>query len=357
MPNQNEPRLYGIHNSNRKQEDFWGKNEFNSSFPVALACYMRDKKIPAVYLVLNDELKIEATEISFEELFNTNQPNEKLYFAFESKYEPYQRFSLENIGSIDLVIKDSEGNFLRPLEIKLTVVPDNSTCDDLETEWGPEIVFRPATTSYCALGIASSCENEMDDIRKIFEPVCHKTVSWGNPYEINAKKAKLLDAIDAFEYSLYKKQKPLLMQPIWKTQGKSPLLADNAFDIFVWSDFAFTRLFLDPSRARINDDIINRYMRSTARLIRFLYEVSSSGKSRLAEIYRQMTFDLQTDKEFAVGGKVTRRYMNSSRRIKPIIRKNELGNIILNGGERLLSPERRFDQTLYFTIAQANRHE
>ena len=71
------PRLYGIFNSNRSQNDFWGKNEFNSSFPVALACYMRDKKIPEVYLTLTKDLKVVATEISFDEVFNTKQPNQE----------------------------------------------------------------------------------------------------------------------------------------------------------------------------------------------------------------------------------------------------------------------------------------
>jgi len=195
----------------------------------------------------------------------------------------------------------------------------------------------------------------MPIIRKIFEPVCHKMVDWGNPYEINAKRTKILDAIDDFEYNWFSKQKPLLMQPIWKTQGKSPLLAENAFDIFIWSDFAFTRLFLDSSRISDESDNVTRPMRSSARLARFLYEVSTNGKPRLAEIYRQITFNLQTDKEFAVSGKISRRYINSPRRIKPAIKSNELNNIILNGGEHKLSPERRFDQTIYFTVAQAHQ--
>ncbi|MBN1863929.1 MAG: HindVP family restriction endonuclease, partial [Victivallales bacterium] len=47
-----KPSLYGITHSNRNFSDpfYWGKNQFNSSFPVALACYMRDCKTPAVYL-------------------------------------------------------------------------------------------------------------------------------------------------------------------------------------------------------------------------------------------------------------------------------------------------------------------
>ncbi|MCM5274318.1 HindVP family restriction endonuclease, partial [Escherichia coli] len=32
--------LYGLKNTNRKESDLWGKNQFNSSFPTSLACYM-----------------------------------------------------------------------------------------------------------------------------------------------------------------------------------------------------------------------------------------------------------------------------------------------------------------------------
>lgn len=39
------PRLFGIINSNRdySNAETWGKNQFNSSFPASLACYMYKK--------------------------------------------------------------------------------------------------------------------------------------------------------------------------------------------------------------------------------------------------------------------------------------------------------------------------
>jgi hypothetical protein len=89
-----------------------------------------------------------------------------------------------------------------------------------------------------------------------------------------------------------------------------------------------------------------------ARLCRILYEISTRQKTNINRIYTEMAFDLQTDKEFAAGGRVTRNYMKSSRRKKPIMKKDCLKNIILGGGEKLLSPERRFDQTVYFTLGK-----
>jgi len=343
-----EPTLYGIEHSNRSKNDFWGKNQFNSSFPVALACYMRDKGIKPVYISLSSDFEIINTETSFDDIFRTTLSNKSLNFCFESKYEPYQVFSREDIGSIDLVIKDTNDNFISPLEIKLTVIPDHATYKDEEQNWGCELVIRPATTKYAALGMVQSISENLKETREIFEPVCADIQHWSNKHEIADKIPVLVDALNTFEKKFIKYQKPLLMQPIWKTKGQSPILDDNAFDIFVWSDFALSRLFIES--AQCDPSNITRATRSTARLARILYEISTQQKTNIYQIYTEMAFEHQTDKEFAMNGGVTRNYMKSNRRHTPIMKKDCLSEIILGGGEKLLSPERRFDQTVYFTL-------
>lgn len=343
----NNPGLYGIENTNRKWKDLFGKNQFNSAFPVSLACYMRDTGTKAVFLYLDDDLKVKSKEVSFDEIFNTDLPNDELRFDFESKYTPYQELAYDDIGGIDLVVKNGS-DFLRALEIKLTVLPDNTTSKDPETGWGSEIVIRPASTSYCALGIVHSCQDVIREVRDLFEPVCHKVRNWSNHDEILNKKEDILNVLDEFQRKYSYKQKPFLLQPIWKTDGVNPALSENAFDIFVWSDFALCRTFLDRSRDVTQ---ITRFLRSSARLAKILYELSTRGKANIEEIYTEMAFGLQTDKEFAMNGKMTRDYMDSPRRVKPAMSKDVLTKIILNGGEKMLSPERRFDQSVYFTAA------
>jgi hypothetical protein len=343
-----EPTLYGIEHSNRAKKDFWGKNQFNSTFPVALACYMRDKGIKPVYISLSPDFEIVNSEVPFDDIFRTTLPNKDLNFCFESKYEPYEAFSREDIGGIDLVVKDIQGKFLTPLEIKLTVLPDDGTSKLKETQWGSELVIRPATTKYAALGMVQSIQNRLEDVREIFEPVCADIQHWSNKHEIADKTPALVSALNTFEETFIEIQKPLLMQPIWKTKGKSPDLNDNAFDIFVWSDFALSRLFIEAAYG--NPANISRTTRSTARLARILYEISTQRKTNIYQIYTEMAFERQTDKEFAVGGRITRNYMRSPRRLTPAIKKDCLSEIILNGGEKLLSPERRFDQTVYFAL-------
>ncbi|MDE9447379.1 HindVP family restriction endonuclease [Xenorhabdus bovienii] len=340
--------LYGLKNTNRKDDDLWGKNQFNSSFPASLACYMRDHKINPIYLYLDENLNVNAKEVPFDFIFNTTVKNENLTFLFESKYTPYQNYAYDDIRGIDLVIKEKD-KFLRALEIKLTVVPDNTTYNDKESDWGSEIVIRPASTSYCALGIIDSCKNELPKIRNIFEKTCENIQHWGNQTEIFSKKVEILDCLNEFQSNFIDYQKPFLMQPIWKTKGKTPILDKNAFDIFIWSDFALCRTFID--RSSNGSSSSSRLMRSSARLTRILYEIASKNKTHIDRIYTDMNFGYQSDKEFALSGKVTRNYMNHPRRSKPILPPSILKEIILNGGQNKLSPERRFDQSVYYTAA------
>ena len=345
--------LYGIFNSNRSPEDHWGKNCFNSSFPTSLACFMKDAGTPAVYVHLeerNGKLEVVNSTITLEEVFNCgNRGNDELDFHFETIFEPYQQYSFDQIDGIDLVVKGIEGNFLAPLEIKLTVLPTSATASLPEDQWGCELVVRSATTSYCALGMFDALVDEAREVRAIFEKACSSIQMWDNDFEMTHKIGDVAKSLDKFEKKYYQNQKPLLVQALWKTQGQSPLLDDNAFDVVVWSDYAFSRLFIDDSYGE-NASTMSRPMRATARLARCLWELSKSGKIRIVDIYRQMAFGNQTDKEFAVGGQKWRRYVTSDRIIKPAIERETVRKILDPGSIDRLSPERRLDQTLYFTI-------
>ena len=144
-------------------------------------------------------------------------------------------------------------------------------------------------------------------------------------------------------------QRPLLMQPIWKTVGKSPQLANQCLDIFVWTDFALAHLFLESARSASQQGNMTRQLRAAIRLALFLYESSCRDKVFQAPIFDGMTYDLQNDKEFAVSGTKTRPLMAHERLVQPAVSKEEIKHIILGGGQKFLSPERRFDAILYFS--------
>ena len=357
------PRLFGIEQSNRSHDDMWGKNCFNSAFPVALACYMRAQGVSPIYVCVEksaSELTISNEEIPVDQVFNApnatnNIPNEELRFVFEEKFEPHLKHVIEpdQLDKVDLVIQHNE-TFLRALQVKLTVVPDSVTGDQDEKKWAPEIVLRPADTISCVLEIYSNIADDPDKVRKvkdIFRHVCSNIQDWNNHAEILSVRDALFNCIEKFILDFHNLQQPCLLQQIWKTKGKSPDLAEDALDIFIWSDYALIATYLKQARLQQNNNEVNRACRAVARLARVLYELSSSadGKIDIRKIYKTMPLGNQTDKEISMSGSITRQYMTSPRRHKPCLGPEVLQNIILNMGHKKLSPERRFDQTIYFT--------
>ena len=346
------PSLFGISRSNRNFNDpyYWGKNQFNSAFPVALACYMGSLKIPLAYVKFKDSNKTEVAELAVSDLWGSSLPTEQLYFAFETRFDPFRTFVHDELPAIDLVVGAGEPiKQFRPIEIKLTTLPDNTTESSDESRYGAELVIRSATTRYMALSMAQSVEPYKLRVKEIFEPAFAKVRNFDSKVEMVSVVAAAVQALDVFLEEFKYLQTPLLMQPIWKTIGKSPILANNCLDIFVWSDFALTHLFLDSARKPRDPNAISRYARAALRLSRFLYERSKSEKVFQAPIYDGMTFDNQNDKEFSMPGTRTRELMACDRLLKPRIAKDEIKQIILGGGQKYLSPERRFDAILYFS--------
>jgi hypothetical protein len=348
-------KLYGIYRSNRSGDDLWGKNQFNSTFPASLCAYMRDKNINPVYLSTDHQFKTSASDkiITFDDVFNTNKENKLIDFLFESNFQPYSNYLHDTLDHIDLVISH-DGNNLRPLEVKLTVLPDNNTSSSTdEATWGSELVIRPDSISYACLGIYHALKEHAEEIRKIIEPSAIRVESWTTTTDILHNAKNFMNALTRFFIKYHEYQSPFLIQPIWKTKGKNPQLSDNAFDVFVWSDFALLKLALDQAKNSYDRDpkTVSRYLRSVARTIRALNDLFSTGKIHVERIFRGMALGNQTDKEFALNGRITNQYMKHERLEKPILSKHILKELILNGGERKLSPERRFDATIFFTAS------
>lgn len=78
------PGLFGQthNNSNRdyKNQDCWGKNQFNSSFPASLVAYMSYKGIKPVYLRTDRNNNVVHSYISGEELYGINPLADNTFF-------------------------------------------------------------------------------------------------------------------------------------------------------------------------------------------------------------------------------------------------------------------------------------
>lgn len=132
-----------------------------------------------------------------------------------------------------------------------------------------------------------------------------------------------------------------MIQPIWKTLGKKSSLAEDCLDIFVWSNLAFARLFIDQARSVRGE--FTRPERAVIWLIKMLEQFATTGKMNPSQIIDQLTYNTKNDKAFAVSGKITHPYMCSPALTHPRIPKQAISKIILGGGQNFLSPERRLD--------------
>jgi len=355
MPSYSEPSLYGLDRSNRQGRALWGKNQFNSTFPISLCCYMWDHGIPPVYLELSKDFEVtQNTSTSFHQIFQVERS--VIHFDFEESFEPYSTFLYDEIDRIDLIVKNaSDPEMLvpiRPFEVKLTVLPDSTTCGKAnESEWGSELVIRPVSSSYAMLSIVNKIKQHggNDEARDIIEGVSSSISNWENEAEIIGKSEIIIDALATYLARFSDYQSPFLIQPIWKTVGQEPILADYCFDVFVWSDFCLFKAILDAAHGSLNRRGIARSLRECVRMLKCLYDLHTRGRVNLRETYRTMAFGKQTDKAIAFSGRSTHQYMKSDRLSKPILKKEVVKEIILNGGENELSPERRFDATIYFT--------
>jgi type II restriction enzyme len=78
-----------------------------------------------------------------------------------------------------------------------------------------------------------------------------------------------------------------------------------------------------------------------------LHEIKTHGRFNHERIIDELLYNTKNDKAFASAGNVTNLYMASPRLQSPLVGKDEIKNIILGGGQTLLSPERRFDAILF----------
>lgn len=340
-----QPSLFGLANSNRdfSLKDSWGKNQFNSSFPAALCCYMDSKELKANYLAINNG-SFHISEITISNVFGINPLDKDIYFAFESIHTPFQKYVIGSLPRTDLVIqRKSDGYCLTGLEIKLTALPDNTTCELDESKYGCEIVVRPDTIVYLACTIAQNLGNQLEQVLSSDIYIN----DWTEPLEVLPNIEAIVKTLQDISIQLENKQSAFLIQPIWKTIGKSPKLAENCLDVFVWSNAGFTYFISQIAYDNLSANKITRQTRTAIWLYKMLSDIKSHGRFNHLQIIDELSYNTKNDKAFASTGNITNKYMSCPRLIQPLITKQEIKNIILGGGQNLLSPERRFDAIIF----------
>ena len=341
-----KPGLFGLRKSNRDftNKEYWGKNQFNSSFPTALMCYMYSKGIKPIYIFLDENLFVKHTEIGVDELFGINPLDNRVYFSFETVHQKYQQYFIGTFPRNDLTILDEKtGNGISSFEIKLTALPDNQTCMLSDELFGTELVIRPDTIIYQAAMIIDKVGKK--ELYSIYRNKYDNISDWTNANKVLPFIKQMVLDFNTVVKENSTKQKPFIIQPVWKTKGKNPILSDDCLDVFVWSTFSISKLFLPDINRTITS--INRQTRTLVWLTKMILDYLKNEKFEGIKIIDELSFNTKNDKAFAIGGKGTHPYMKSMFLTCPRVKKNEIKNIILGGGQNLLSPERRFDAIIY----------
>ncbi len=337
--------LYGLENTNRDftKKKSWGKNQFNSSFPASLCCYLSSIGEEANYLSIQKGKYSSVSTIKIEDVFGIKVDSPDIYFAFESIHIPFQEYVVGSLPRTDIVVlNNSTKESLAGLEVKLTALPDNTTCDFGEDLYGSEIVVRPDTIVYLACSIAKNAKEYISE--KLGEV---NIEDWSDASKVLPHVDTIITEIENISLSFEKNQSAFLLQPVWKTKGKSPVLADQCLDVFVWSDAGFANFISQIASKDTEATSISRQTRTVIWLYKMLKDYKDNGRFDHEMIIDTLSYNTKNDKAFASSGRVTNKYMQTDRLKYPKVSKKEIKKIILGGGQNLLSPERRFDAIIF----------
>lgn len=340
------PGLFGQKYSSRdyQHEDAWGKNQFNSSFPASLVAYMGSKGTQPIYLCTDKQNKIVHQSIQASALFGVNPLSEEAYYNYEAEFYPYEQFyAATKREKVDLVMINRTSELpVSGLEIKLTTLPDNTTKDLPDADFGSEIVVRSPTILFLACSICACYKSDSgkQKLHNLLNTIGAEIKNWSEIRQVLPNYGNILKAILSVSSDLTSKQIPLIVQPIWKTDRELKDFADDCLDVFVWSNLAVIQMCL---RERNVENDISRNQRTIIWLYKMLWDFTLFGKFNYTDIVNDLAYNYKTDKAFAVSGRLTNPLMRCAELTKPRISKNEIRHIILGDGQKMLSPERRFD--------------
>lgn len=343
------PGLFGQKHSCRdyRYEEAWGKNMFNSSFPASLVAYMGSKHIAPVYIRTNKQNQIRLGSISSEKLFGIDPLSDEAYYDFEAGYYPYEQYyTATKKEKIDLVMINRSSRVpVAGLEVKLTTIPDNTTRNLPDSEYGSELVVRSPTILFLACSICACYDSPLKraKLHNLLNTIGGEIKNWSSIRDVEPHYEAIEAAVLKVSSDITTQQVPLIVQPIWKTNKELRDLEEDCLDVFVWSNLSVIQIVL---REKPLKDDISRNQRTIIWLYKMLWDFTVYEKFNYTDIVNDLAYNNKTDKAFAISGRLTNMFMKCRVLEKPRIKKYEIKNIILGNGQKFLRPERRFDAYL-----------
>lgn len=346
--------LYGLWNSNHDfyKSKSWGKNIFTNAFPVAVAQY------EAIVMGL-DPILIKASKEPNGNVATVQCPSpwtdildadpHSAQFLFETAFDPYRRYTRGEPNKSDVTVADAAGGHRRALEVKLTAVPDSASYNRTRAEQSAEIVARPLMIEQLAVSIAHSfgpggVKALRETIQQSDRLPHPQQARWSDEAWMITKMPAILAVIEDVIVNGIGSQTPMVLNVVWRTVGRTPELEDNCFETFVWTDMAFTALFLNSARSLKNQ--ITRPQRALIWIVKMLWDYASQGRVDAIDT-TDLAYGLQTDKAGSFAGPATYPFLCGEYLNKPRIPSSAVGKIIHPNYRDFLAPERRLDAALF----------
>lgn len=360
-----KPFLYGLGHASH---DFTaskslGKNIFTNAFPLSLAQYLsavRGLPIPSIKATLDSSrgLTTHHEMVEWNELIGTSP--ERAHFEFEGVYAGYGDYTHAGANKSDVVvIERGTGKHLRPLEIKLVVVPTSQTANRSRKEQSCEIVVRPPTVEQLAFSIAHSygAAKRYDLQSLLVEELGQPSdYNWSDEKYMLGALPRILKAAENIVRGGLDVQTPLVLTAIWRSEGQKPVLDEHAFDVFAWTDMAFTQLFIDQLRRelfkvdgsrRVKTPMkISRPSRALVWLVKSLLDYTIQNTLNFGRIHSEITFGAQSDKAGSFSGEASLKHLRSKEFFEPRVTRSELAELLSPSSAQFLMPERRLDAAI-----------
>lgn len=360
-----KPFLYGLDHASHdfSEASSLGKNIFTNAFPLSLAQYLATKRklpIPMIKATLDsaDRLSTEHVMTAWSEIIGTEP--DRASFEFEGVYSGYSNYTHTNANKSDaVVIERGTGKHLRPLEIKLVVVPTSSTAQRDRKDQSCEIVVRPPTVEQLAFSIAHSYGQarrmELMEliVSELGQPNDYK---WADERFMIDALPRILRAAENIVRGGLDVQTPLVLTAIWRSEGQKPVLDEHAFDVFVWTDLAFLQLFIDQLRRECYKadgspktkapKQISRPSRALIWLVRSLFDYTVQNTLNFGSVHSQITYGAQSDKAGSFSGTASLKHLASPEFFEPRVTRTELSEVLSPSSTQHLLPERRLDAAI-----------
>lgn len=341
--------MYGLERTNRKLEEHFTKNCFNSSFPASLLCYMADHglRIPYLIAVTDTEKlpKVDTDYLDGRELLG--DPTTR-GFAFETSFDGFESLLAQN-PKVDLVVLN-RSKHRHGLEIKLTVVPDSTTKSAIHEDQSAEIVIRPDSIVGLGASLVSSLAPFETEVNHIFGENLLEQLTFGDVGSLLTTSDRVVNAFNQILALAIGTQSPFLAQPIWRTD-EDGALAEQCFDCFVWSNLGLSLLIRDLAESSLqsirNRASLPRPYRSLAWLIEMVDSWRKTHAIEKGAVTNRPYGSAQTDKALSAPGSKTLKYLAGEELIRPRVNLGDMPSIFTSGVS-LLAPERRLDAAIKF---------